>query len=200
MVHRNAFSILVLPPLVFASDYNGNRVEDGNQEIQGFTRFEMLFSTQRTCLLFLLGVLLLTATAACQAQTVTQNAQPLPAKRVEASQQDGTAKSVDLSGCWSGSWMSCKNGHNGKLSATFCRINDCQVRARFKGIFAKVIPFRYPATLTIVEERPGLMRLSGSQRLGPIMGSFTYSVTITPDRFEASYQSKRDWGQWTLSR
>lgn len=105
-----------------------------------------------------------------------------------------------LAGNWTGSWVSCKNGHHGKLRATFCRINDTQVQAVFTGSFARILPFRYKATLTIVHEEPGLIRLRGSQRLGPIMGTFCYEATITGDRFDATYSSRRDCGQWTMTR
>lgn len=101
---------------------------------------------------------------------------------------------------WHGNWHSQRSGHRGKLSATFRRINDHQVRANFRGTFAKVIPFRYPARLNIVHEEPGLVILNGSKRLGPIMGEFRYEAIITPRHFSSTYRSKRDWGNWTLSR
>ena len=105
-----------------------------------------------------------------------------------------------LAGCWSGSWLSCKNGHNGKLRASFCRINDTQVQAMFTGSFAKILPFRYKAVLDIVHEEDGVIQLRGSQRLGPIMGTFCYEATITGDQFKATYSSKRDCGQWNMKR
>ena len=105
-----------------------------------------------------------------------------------------------LAGCWSGSWVSCKNGHNGKLRATFCRINDRQVQALFTGSFAKILPFRYKAVLDIVHEEEGMIQVRGSQRLGPIMGTFSYEATITADQFKATYSSRRDCGQWNMTR
>jgi len=107
---------------------------------------------------------------------------------------------VDLSGNWKGSWLSCKSGHNGKLRATFCRLNDKQVQAVFVGSFAKILPFRYKAVLDIVHEESGMIVVRGSKRLGPFMGTFSYQATITADRFDASYNSKRDWGKWSMSR
>lgn len=107
---------------------------------------------------------------------------------------------LNLSGQWSGSWVSCKNGHNGKLRATFCRINDCQVEAVFVGSFAKILPFRYRAILDVVHEEPGMIQLRGSKKLGPIMGTFAYEATITGTQFSATYRSKRDCGKWSMSR
>ena len=103
-------------------------------------------------------------------------------------------------GCWEGSWLSCKTGHHGKLRATFCRLDDNRVEATFSGSFAKILPFRYRAVLDVVEEVPGKIKLRGSQRLGPVMGTFSYEATIEGDRFEATYQSRRDCGKWTLSQ
>ena len=107
---------------------------------------------------------------------------------------------VDLSGTWKGSWLSCKSGHNGKLRATFCRLNEKQVQAVFVGSFAKILPFRYNAVLDVVHEESGMIVVSGSKRLGPLMGTFSYQATITADRFDATYNSKRDWGKWSMSR
>ena len=105
-----------------------------------------------------------------------------------------------LAGHWSGRWFSCKTGHNGRLRATFCRINETQVQARFSGSFCKIFPFRYNAVLQIVHEEEGLIQLRGSRKLGPLMGTFSYQATLTADEFKASYRSKRDCGQWNMTR
>ena len=105
-----------------------------------------------------------------------------------------------LSGQWSGRWFSCKNGHHGRLRATFCRLSETEVQARFQGSFCKVFPFRYNAVLQIVHEEEGLIQLRGSKKLGPLMGTFRYEATITGDEFKATYRSKRDCGQWNMTR
>jgi hypothetical protein len=104
-----------------------------------------------------------------------------------------------LAGVWCGSWQSCRTGHRGKLSATFCRIDGQHVQARFRGTFAKIVPFRYQPVLTVVHEEPGLLVLQGTQRL-PMMGDFHYQATVAGDTFSATYQSRRDRGTWTMSR
>ncbi len=113
-----------------------------------------------------------------------------------------SAKADDqlLDGCWSGSWQSCTTGHGGPLSASFCRIGPEHVQASFRGKFARILPFRYYAVLRIVHEEPGSMVLAGSQRLGPIMGTFEYQATIRDGNFQATYSSRRESGNWTLSR
>lgn len=116
-------------------------------------------------------------------------------------EQAAQANKTDLlAGNWRGSWISCKTGHTGKLRATFCRIGESQVQAVFTGSFAKILPFRYKATLEIVREAEGMIQLRGSQRLGPIMGTFSYEAIITADQFEASYQSRKDCGKWTMKK
>ena len=105
-----------------------------------------------------------------------------------------------LRGKWKGSWVSCKSGHTGRLNATFCRINNTQVEAKFTGTFAKFLPFRYKATLNIVNESDGVIQLKGSRKLGPLMGTFTYKAMLSADEFSATYQSKRDTGQWKMNR
>ena len=114
--------------------------------------------------------------------------------------QGDTVNANLLCGNWQGSWVSCKSGHNGRLRATFCRISKTKVQAKFTGSFCKVFPFRYKAVLDIVHEEDGLIQLRGSRKLGPLMGTFYYEATITENQFKASYRSKRDCGQWNMTR
>lgn len=133
--------------------------------------------------------------------TQSTSTQPISTQPISTPAANQSKPNLDLlAGQWSGHWLSCKNGHHGKLRATFCRLNDCQVQAVFVGSFAKILPFRYKAVLEIIHEEEGLIQLRGSQKLGPIMGTFTYEATISADQFNASYRSRRDCGKWNMSR
>ena len=112
---------------------------------------------------------------------------------------EAAAQSHWISGRWSGQWESCTTGHRGRLNARFCRVDACHVQATFTGTFFKVLPFRYKTRLRIVHEEPGRLVLSGSRRL-PLMGEFRYRAVVTPGCFDATYQSRRDSGRWTLRR
>jgi len=104
-----------------------------------------------------------------------------------------------LGGRWRGGWESYSTGHQGRLSAKFRRIDSTHVRAKFKGTFAKIIPFRYRPVLDIVHEEPGLMILQGNKRL-PFGGNFQYNATVTGNQFSATYRSRRDNGVWNMRR
>jgi hypothetical protein len=106
----------------------------------------------------------------------------------------------DLSGTWSGYWISDSNGHRGPLQATFTKISDTCYRVRFRGRFAAVVPFRYTTTLTVVGTGDGLVVLSGSQVLGPVLGTFSTDAVATATTFEASFRSKNDCGRFVLWR
>jgi hypothetical protein len=106
----------------------------------------------------------------------------------------------DLTGHWSGDWKSCTSGHKGPLSAEFCKVDACHYEVRFKGRFFKVFPFRYKVTLQVIEETPEKVVLSGSQDLGRIFGTFTYSATVTDNCFVATYTSCKDDGIFRLER
>jgi len=106
---------------------------------------------------------------------------------------------TDLSGCWSGHWVSCTNGHKGPLHATFTRIDDTHYRANFRGRFWKFFPFRYSVTLQVIEEGD-VVHLAGSSYLGRIMGTFHYQAEATSRDFSATYNSCKDNGKWVLSR
>ena len=110
------------------------------------------------------------------------------------------ASAQDLSGQWTGYWHSDTNNHRGRLAATFSQTSPYQVEARFRGSFAKVLPFRYRAKLDVIHQEPGLTILCGSKKLGPLMGEFRYYAEITDCQFNATYSSRRNRGTWVMSR
>src|SRR5205823_3003774 len=86
-------------------------------------------------------------------------------------QQPTLVAAPDLSGKWSGYWISDKNGHTGPLSATFTSQGGDAYRVDYRGRFAKVIPFRYSTTMDVIGTGDGVVMLSAEKRLGP-MGTF----------------------------
>lgn len=110
------------------------------------------------------------------------------------------ACALDLSGEWSGYWVSCTNGHRGPLRATFTRVGDDCYEVRFKGRFAAVVPFRYGTTLSVVGRGDGVLLLSASKRLGPVLGTFEMSAAATATTFDANFTSKNDAGKFVLTR
>ena len=113
---------------------------------------------------------------------------------------DSTSQNAWLEGVYQGSWQSFRTGHHGRMRGRFVQINPNQVRATFTGTFAKIIPFRYATRLNIAHQDANTIVLSGSKRLGPIMGSFQYQAVITPNEVISTYRSRRDFGRWHLRR
>ena len=111
-----------------------------------------------------------------------------------------TAAAVDLSGSWSGQWVSCTSGHQGPLNASFCRVCDDRYRVTFTGRFFKIFPFRYQVTLRVVSDDGDTVQLAGSSYLGRIYGTFTYRATATATSFVSRYDSCRDDGKFILRR
>jgi hypothetical protein len=110
------------------------------------------------------------------------------------------APAADLSGCWpQGYWRECRSGHSGPLRAEFTRVCDGRYRVVFRGRFALILPFRYAVDLDVVGERDGKVLLSGPQRL-PLFGVFNYSAEATETEFRATFQSRRDSGEFVLGR
>ena len=109
------------------------------------------------------------------------------------------ARAVDLSGCWSGSWESCSTGHQGPLFAEFVPCGDSQYEVHFRGRFFKLVPFKYSVTMT-AQEQDGVVHLSGSQYLGRLFGTFSFTATASETCFNARYESCKDQGQFELSR
>ena len=107
---------------------------------------------------------------------------------------------VEVAGCWSGYWMSCKDGHSGPMTATICKIDDNCYRATFKGRFWVVFPFRYATTFQVIGRDGESVILAGEQRLGPVLGSYSFTATVTATDFDASYTAKRDNGKFVFKR
>ncbi|QEG22673.1 hypothetical protein [Mariniblastus fucicola] len=105
----------------------------------------------------------------------------------------------DISGQWSGGWHSGANNHRGNIKATFCQIDSSTMQAKFRGTFAKVIPFRYTTRLNIVSQQPGLTVMAGSRRL-PLGGEFKYQISMTDQCFNGTFSSRRNHGQFVMQR
>ena len=106
----------------------------------------------------------------------------------------------DLSGEWSGRWLSCTSGHKGPLKATFCRVGETRYDVTFSGRFFMVLPFRYNVTLDVVSDEGDTVMLAGSSYLGRLFGTFTYQATASETKFTANYTSCKDNGKFVLCR
>lgn len=111
----------------------------------------------------------------------------------------GSARAVDLSGSWSGYWISDSTGHRGPLRCNFTRLDDGTYQARFSGRFFKVIPFRYSVDLNVVQDGDTVI-LAGDQVLGRRLGTFHYDAEATCQEFVANYSSCKDQGRFVLTR
>lgn len=111
-----------------------------------------------------------------------------------------TAQATDLSGCWSGTWQSHTTGHHGPLTACFVRTADHQYAVSFRGRFWGIVPFRYRVVMTATEQPDGTVQLTGSQYLGRLFGTFTFTATASGQQFQAQYASCKDHGVFCLRR
>ncbi|HVL11253.1 MAG TPA: hypothetical protein VM529_01720 [Gemmata sp.] len=109
------------------------------------------------------------------------------------------AQPPDITGRWSGVWVSDKNGHTGLLHARVRPIDDDTYRVAFRGRFAKVIPFWYSTRLDVVGAGDDVVVLAASRRL-PLMGTYSTTATATAADFDAAFTSRSDSGRFILSR
>ena len=107
---------------------------------------------------------------------------------------------TDLSGHWSGTWLSHSNGHDGPLTGDFRKIDDDHYCVHFSGRFWGLLPFDYDVVLTVTERKGDQLTMSGSSDLGFLLGTFSYAATVTDTSFVASYCSKRDHGVFSMTR
>lgn len=107
---------------------------------------------------------------------------------------------ADISGHWSGTWLSHTNGHDGPIQACLQKIDDNNYSVHFSGRFWGLFPFQYDMVLNVVERREDALVLSGSKNLGLLFGTFSYTATVTEAHFNASYCSRHDHGVFDMSR
>jgi hypothetical protein len=112
---------------------------------------------------------------------------------------DAAAQKPNLTGRWSGNWVSDTTGHTGPLNGRFKQIDDSHYKVVFTGRFFKVIPFRYSQKLEVTGSDGENVFLAGSSRL-PGFGTYEYSANATSHDFHATYQSRRDRGAFILRR
>jgi len=118
---------------------------------------------------------------------------------VAVAQDTTKVATPDLSGSWSGTWQSDSSGHHGPMNARFESSGDGSYRVTFTGRFFKVFPFRYTANLQVTGTEGNKVLLEGSQRLIGF-GTFQYHATADADQFTATYQARRDHGQFLLTK
>ena len=109
------------------------------------------------------------------------------------------ASAGELDGRWPcGKWVDTNKGHEGPLQGKFCQIDDCHYRVVFTGKFAKVVPFRFAATLNVVGREGDKVIFTGESR---IMGMrFSYNAVADANNFNAQYSSRRWTGEFNLQR
>jgi hypothetical protein len=110
-----------------------------------------------------------------------------------------TPGSPDLSGRWSGYWVSAKNGHSGPLQGRFRQLDADTYRVVYTGRFWGVFPFRYSTKMEVVGIGEGVAQLTASRRLGPL-GTFSTLATATDSHFDATFSSRSDSGRFVMSR
>lgn len=106
----------------------------------------------------------------------------------------------NLEGRWSGYWESDETGHTGPLRARVEKIDSFHYRVVFCGRFWKVVPFRYGSELAVTGKGHGVVCLGGSERLGPIMGDFSYNARATNNQIVLCYKSRKDHGRFVMCR
>ncbi|MCH1494244.1 MAG: hypothetical protein L7U72_03355 [Rubripirellula sp.] len=116
--------------------------------------------------------------------------------------QHGSAESTV--GKWRGEWRSESTGHHGPLRARIRQVDEDQYRAVFTGRFFKVIPFIYPTKLERMDnpstgEDETVEHLSSRQKL-PFLGTYRMQATVSEDRFQATFEGRRDSGTFDLTR
>ncbi len=122
-----------------------------------------------------------------------------PLGRLSA-EPDAAPSGADISGCWTcGSWLSCCNGHHGKLRAKIVPCG-CHYQCQFSGTFFKIIGFRYSVNLEPYQIDDGIVYFRASKNIPVFGGTFSCCGYATNCKFHATYQSKKDHGTFDMSR
>lgn len=111
------------------------------------------------------------------------------------------AAADNVEGCWEGRWLSSKNGHTGKLRCLATKIDDRQIRARFKATYWKILRIGYEVTLNTEPSTNSSVRIRGENDLGWWGGGvYHYDGAVSPTDFSATYRSRYDHGTFEMKR
>ncbi len=110
------------------------------------------------------------------------------------------APTNDIAGCWEGSWQSEANGHSGKLRCVVSQRAETEYRAHFRAYFWKIFRYSYVVQLE-VSRTDHLYAFEGASDIGWLAGGvYSCQGEATPDRFSATYRSKKDHGTFEMTR
>jgi hypothetical protein len=109
------------------------------------------------------------------------------------------ASAEGIEGPWDGRWQS-EGGHGGGgLRALLTRTTPDTYHARFRAQYWGIFAADEDVDLHVTATAP--VRAAGEADLGFFKGGiYQYDATITPTKFDATYKSKYDHGQFNLAR
>jgi hypothetical protein len=116
----------------------------------------------------------------------------------EAAVEKGWAAD-SIEGPWEGRWQS-KAGHGGdRLKALISRTGPETYFARFRAKYWGIFEADQEVNLRSTSADP--IKANGTEDLGFLKGGwYQYEATITPERFDATYKSEHDHGDFNLAR
>ena len=104
-----------------------------------------------------------------------------------------------IEGPWDGRWQS-KAGHGGDgLKAIVSRTGQETYLVRFRAKYWGIFESDQQVNLRAISAEP--FKARGTEDLGYLKGGwYQYEATITPQRFDATYKSEHDHGEFNLAR
>ncbi|MDX1953522.1 MAG: hypothetical protein SFY81_15210 [Verrucomicrobiota bacterium] len=106
----------------------------------------------------------------------------------------------DITGPWEGRWMNEDESHGGKLRCLLTKIDQQTYRADFHAKYKRILSFGYSVQLKGTNSN-GNFEFTGEEDLGKLAGGlYTYSGTITPERFFSTYKSSYETGTLKMER
>ncbi|MEM7234523.1 MAG: hypothetical protein AAF517_20250 [Planctomycetota bacterium] len=105
----------------------------------------------------------------------------------------------ELTGAWSGRWLSDYNGHTGALRCVVRKDEDGNYYARYRASFAKILRFEYELPVRF-QSCGGLYNFQSSANLGWLWGTHESRGEIAGSRFTAAYRASVDHGSFELER
>jgi len=111
--------------------------------------------------------------------------------------KSGSAGGIE--GAWEGRWESQAGHGGGALRAILTRTAPDTCHARFRAQFWGIFEADEEVDLHLTGMSP--VQASGEADLGWLKGgNYRYEATITPAKFDATYESKQDHGAFNLAR
>lgn len=108
---------------------------------------------------------------------------------------------TNITGLWTGSWMSDVDAHTGEIKAIVRKVDDQTYDVYYHATYGSFFTFSYETQMHVTQRTGDRVDFTGKADLGWLAGGeYEHTGHATPTEFVSKYRSKYDHGAYTMKR